>query len=444
MTNKLLWDLIEPATSLFEVTVAYLYFRDFLGKRRDIRGWIYPASFLFYCAALCLLNLFCGYPIVNALFSLVSLVVLSLLFEGSLAGHLFSAALFIAFDMVSDMLSLLCIMALTQHSQQQIVSQSAYRLLGILISNLLLLGITRIVCIGKIEHGTHSHLHAWQWAFLLTLPFVSIVILYTLFSFDIVTQPELTMLRLVSAVGMLFFNLILYFLFTSMMHFLDAQAQVRLLKQQVEFQAAHYRELEASQKEIRRIRHDMNNHLLCLKHLLNSRQYMEAESYLSSLGGAVEDTSDQIDTGNAVLDSLLSAKLMTIQANRIHCEKTIAIPSGLSIAPIDLCIILGNSFDNAIEACTRMKEGKPEIQFVLIYRNKSLMLHLTNTTDAVPRNTGGRFLSAKRRFCEPGIGLSNMERVVQKYDGVMETACENGLFSLSILLNHIEPEKMTG
>lgn len=436
MTSKLLWDLIEPITTVFEVMVAYLFFKDFLGIRENVRRWIYLFWFTLFCVSLCVINKLTISPALTVSFSLVSLILLSLLFDSGTRTKVFAAILFIAFMIASEVLAFFFIQQVAHVRPEQVTEQGTYRLLGILISKLILLVITRIVCMRRLERGVR--LPMWQWALLLTPPLVSIFIMYTIYAYSSISEKNgLTVLSFISSVSILYINIIIYYLFTSVLLNLSMQTRFRLLEQQMSSQLTHYRELEASQKEMRRFRHDIKNHLLCVENLLHSGQSEAAEDYVSSVTGLVGSTTNIISTGNVVLDSLLSAKLTTISENNIRCENIIEVPAGLNIAPIDACIVFGNSFDNAIEACSRIKNGEKNIRFVIAYKNKSLIYNIVNTTDGTVRTGDGGYLSTKRNFSEIGLGLSNIEQVVKKYDGIMQTKTENNKFDLSVVLYRI-------
>jgi sensor histidine kinase regulating citrate/malate metabolism len=144
-----------------------------------------------------------------------------------------------------------------------------------------------------------------------------------------------------------------------------------------------------------------------------------------------------IDTGNPVIDALLNDKFTIAKKIGIEFRKELNLPSNLLIAPTDICAILGNSLDNAIEACKRMKdEGlRREIVLSMSYRDSYLVIVVTNTTDQIPLKEGRFFRSSKPSPELHGLGMHSIERTVKKYDGNMVVKCDQGLFKLEIVMS---------
>jgi len=112
------------------------------------------------------------------------------------------------------------------------------------------------------------------------------------------------------------------------------------------------------------------------------------------------------------------------------------IPENLDIEPVDLCIILGNALDNAIEECQRIEDDsvKKEIVLKMICKNDQLFISVANPMSGKAIIRDGRFVTIKPDARNHGFGLKNIESVVQKYDGILDILTENNIFKLNIAL----------
>lgn len=125
---------------------------------------------------------------------------------------------------------------------------------------------------------------------------------------------------------------------------------------------------------------------------------------------------------------------MFINEKHITFDYTIEIPNKIKMKPVDICVLFGNSLDNAIEACERITEGSKKISMIISYRNNSLIYSLSNSTNGHLVKNGRFFKTSKNNYGEHGLGLSNIERTVEKYNGILNIQHEDNMFKLSAVL----------
>lgn len=202
-----------------------------------------------------------------------------------------------------------------------------------------------------------------------------------------------------------------------------------ILERQVEIQLRHYEKLEKMDSEMRRFRHDYVNHMQSLLSLIKMEEYAEAEEYILKLQNTKHKTEALFTTGNKLADAILTDKSDILSEN-IRIEYQGVIPS--SIENMDLCVILSNSLDNAIEACKEcdfpcvisviaaVKQG----YFVITVKNPTVN---PNSFNDIPPTTK----SDKKSH---GIGLINIKDIATKNNGQLSVRCENHLFELSVTL----------
>ena len=202
--------------------------------------------------------------------------------------------------------------------------------------------------------------------------------------------------------------------------------QNKLMKQQMD-------EIENIYMTMRGWRHDYHNHLQSLKGYLSLNKVDQMKNYLNEL----ETDLDSIDTlyhsGNLQLDSILNAKLAIAEKGhiRIHCDAS--IPPQLHVSDLDLCVILGNLLDNAIESCRKIKN--PDERFIRVYigiLKKQFYISITNATNETVKQRTDHYFTTKRG--DHGHGLKRVDQVVKKYDGYLNRQNEPGVFATEIIL----------
>ena len=168
-------------------------------------------------------------------------------------------------------------------------------------------------------------------------------------------------------------------------------------------------------------RHDIKNHLSVLNGLLNSGKLDESKSYLQKLEAASTKLSIPYQTGNPVVDILLSEKLELAKADGILSEVTLCLPKSCRVDDFDLCVIFANALDNAIRAC-QVIEGAKSIRISGERQGDFYMLAFENTCSDEP-------------LPPAGTGLSNIKSMAEKYHGAMLAEKVDRHFCLNVLLN---------
>lgn len=204
----------------------------------------------------------------------------------------------------------------------------------------------------------------------------------------------------------------------------------QMMEKQVELQISHYNEVEKMNYEINRFRHDYSNHLQSILSLVQMGECSMAEEYILKLKKVKsEPAATLFYTGNRLADAILTNKSSLLdEGSRI--EYSGIMP--LSVDNVDLCVILSNSLDNAIEACHELQKPcmismfakEQQGYFIMSIKNPTLC---SESFYDIPVTT-------KSEKEHHGMGLRNIESVVKKYDGQMKIKCENGFFELVITM----------
>jgi len=183
----------------------------------------------------------------------------------------------------------------------------------------------------------------------------------------------------------------------------------------------HSDEVENIYKQMRDWRHDYHNHIQVLRAYLAAGQAAEADSYLQDLETDLILVDTLIKTGNVMIDAILTAKLSLAKTKNINVDATALVPAKLSIAPVDVCIIVGNLLDNAIEANELLETER----FIRVY----IGLHKEMFYVSVANATGE---GKKKR--SRGIGLTRIDKIANKYGGFVNRQKESGVYATEVML----------
>lgn len=209
----------------------------------------------------------------------------------------------------------------------------------------------------------------------------------------------------------------------------------KILENQVQIQLKHYEKSEKINTEIRRFRHDYNNHMNCMKSLVQSGRYDELMDYINNISDAFPQSGFLYNTGNYIADAILTDKLENARKNGTNISfKGIISPS---INNTDLCIILGNILDNAVEACEKI-DGEKEISVFGGYQHGYFILIAKNPISCHVQTENGIPATTKPDTAYHGFGLQNVESVVKKYDGIMLPECSDDSFTIRLTFNSIQ------
>lgn len=201
----------------------------------------------------------------------------------------------------------------------------------------------------------------------------------------------------------------------------QVQSALASLTQAAQAQKVYILEAQMRYEQTKAFRHDIKNHLLLLDGLLRNGQIAESRDYLKKLESISTSLSFPYQTGNPVLDILLSEKLELAKANEIKTEVSLLLPKACQIDDLDLCIIFANALDNALKACQSIS-GTRSISITGKQQGDFYLLEFYNTC-------------SETSLPHMGIGLSNIKSVAEKYHGVMLIETYDKKFSLNVLLN---------
>ena len=207
----------------------------------------------------------------------------------------------------------------------------------------------------------------------------------------------------------------------------------RLAAYQRELIEIHYAEVENMYRQMRGWRHDYRSHIQVLKAHAAQGDWEAVAAYLDELETDLTAVDTVVKTGNAMADAILNSKISLARSKQIEVRADASIPVELALSELDLCIILGNLFDNAIEASLALPREDRLIRVYLDMKGTQLYISFTNFTAEGKRSkSGGRFRSTKGEG--HGFGLVRIDTIVERLGGWLSRNSEDGAFTTEILL----------
>ena len=220
------------------------------------------------------------------------------------------------------------------------------------------------------------------------------------------------------------------------MSFFTKQIDKRLASYQRELVDTHYREVDNMYRQIRGWRHDYRNHIQTMKVLAANGDMEGLKEYLDMLDTDLNTVDTVVKTGNAMADAILNSKISLAKSREIPVQVDAHIPVKLKMSELDLCCIIGNLFDNAIEASMELK---PEDRLIRVYmdmKGTQLYISFTNFTASGKLQKVGKLFRTTKGDGH-GFGLVRIDAIIERLDGYLSRNSEDGAFTTEILIPQV-------
>ncbi len=311
------------------------------------------------------------------------------------------------------------------HTAMSYAAQYAAMLLILLV----LMSVICIVTIRYIRRPFNRYIRHSDTSY--SIPLVLVLLIMALFSFfsNSTYNHTVSLLLFLTAV-------MSFFVIAKLFHSESSRQQLK--KEQEEYEAriqaqqAEFKEITHKHELLREYRHDMRHHLLALSNILHDSDNTHAEEYIDALVGRLEATENIVYCKNQMINAVLS--LYLTKAKKIGCvlDTQISIPEKLDIEDMDLCIILSNALENAVNACEREDENHRRIKIKINFQ-KALMISIKNNcSESVSFDKNGLPITAPK--AGHGIGMKSIANTVEKYGGILKCEWENDEFRLDTVM----------
>jgi sensor histidine kinase YesM len=276
------------------------------------------------------------------------------------------------------------------------------------------------------------------WITLLLVPAVTLIT-FSVFQFYVENDPgneRILTYIYVSCFGMVFINVLVFVLFGRLQKQLELRRERNMLSSQLELQTQSINRLETLYNRTRAFRHDIKNHILTMNVLAEKGDYDALKNYLRDMSGVIDESDYVRISGISAVDAILNEKMYEAQAQDITTAFDVVNLDKNGIEPLDLCIILSNALDNAIEANLAIEKKEDRYIRLKVHGNETFsVISVSNPVKQAPKkNASGLFDTTKADAESHGFGLKSIESAAAKYRGEMLAKTEDGVFTLVVRL----------
>lgn len=408
-------DVLSFMMDIFFIFTLHILYKKILGVRFEdkaalLLGW-----------GICLISWnVCSYafienPLINGLCSLtINFFALCILYTGNLRAKVILAFVVVVLGIISEVLVVFGMALFNIQIDNNMQDENGLLFIGNAISKIICFIFVKMITFisGKQKH---VKIALSEWIDIFLVPIGSVLIIYIVERND---NFRIDIWKVVFFGILLAINLATYYVYQKVQENALETINQELLRQQNEYYKARYAETQKQWENLRKIKHNMvNNYVLELSYLENKR-YEELEDVYVKAIGSLKEQKNIVDTGNIGVDSIINYKMETAKELGIKIKQEIKIGPQVCISNEDLNVLLGNLFDNAIEAVSKVPEGKRMIDFKISSDETALLFEISNTYDGViTKNQKGEIVTTKADSGNHGIGLKAVQEIVNRYAG---------------------------
>ncbi|MCM3702181.1 sensor histidine kinase [Paenibacillus macerans] len=367
------------------------------------------------------------FPVVlTGILSIGSACIIASLYPVRFESRLFFSILYLILGFIAESLSYYFILIFRLNEGAGELSKLEGRILILFISSFIMLLF--ILTIRFIKLGHDYQLSQIHYVIMGLINLASLIIMNTLFFYS-----EKNLFYILSVAGVLFTNILVIFLFDSINEKFRLADENRQLQKQIDYQYSTYEKTVHTFESIKRVIHDTNKQLLFIRECIQKNHLQEATEHINKTLKQINTPWSKISTGNLVIDALVSNALNIANNNMITMKHDIRINTAdIHIDHYDLCVVIGNVLDNAIEATQLVPKVKDKFIYLQIFTDKhTLVIHISNSRQE-SKNQEQHTIKGNPEF--HGIGLTNIRRVTEKYGGHLKTEVGNHQFDTTVIL----------
>lgn len=413
---------IELAGSVTNIALLSL-FMSRLFVRNKIQSKWYFAFLILLCTGQCVLSLFPNWVIPRTLYLLLGGFLLARLFyEVQTWPAAFASGSFFVLGSVVEILEMLLI-GVRLPDTDLLMQAGAARVIYVVFSNLI--QIPLLILVSHFFNREESDLRIVWLLPLISIQLASISVCYVVQCHA--ADKDFPDYMVFFMAVLLFVNIMIVFYVEALRKNEKEKYLAELTEQHYHLQIEYYQQLLEKQQETKALWHDIKKYTAAMQAVAAQNDSEQLRQIAQAAEDAYERVKDISAVGNPVVDALLNQYLRSAKENQIQVLLDITIPEVLAISTLLLSVVIGNTFDNAIEACRLIAPEKRVIHLQLRKQNRILFYSIENPyIDAVTQLRVGK---------HHGYGLKNVERAVNQNNGNFQVEKSKGLFVIQIRLN---------
>lgn len=413
---------IELAGSITNIALLSLFMSRLFVRNKVQSKWHYTFLTLL-CTGQCVLSLFPNWVIPRTLYLLLGGFLLARLFyEVQTWPAAFASGSFFVLGSVVEILAMLLI-GVRLPDMDLLIQVGAARLIYVVFSNLI--QIPLLILVSHFFNREESDLRIVWLLPLISIQLASISVCYVVQCHA--ADKDFPDYMVFFMAVLLFVNIMIVFYVEALRKNEKEKYLAELTEQHYHLQIEYYQQLLEKQQETKALWHDIKKYTAAMQAVAAQNDSEQLRQIAQAAADAYERVKDISAVGNPVVDALLNQYLRSAKENQIQVLLDITIPEVLAISTLLLSVVIGNTFDNAIEACRLIAPEKRMIHLQLRKQNRILFYSIENPyIDAVTQLRVGK---------HHGYGLKNVERAVNQNNGNFQLEKVDGNFIVQIRLN---------
>lgn len=421
---------INLLTCIFEAIIILIFINTFTNYKEKVSRHTYIVGTLALAFLIFLSNQIMNLGLLNLVFVILFVFVIAFFINRQIKINIILSIISVLILTISEIIVLFVLTFITGLTVEQVTIINSSRTLGIILSKLLALVIFKILC-AKHKNNTAFAMKTSYWILFFLMCSTSVVAIFLIFRLQYESNyVDMYNLSTWCSFGLLYSTFFALYLYERIAKQAEAESKQELFQQQIKAQSKHLDEILITQKQIKRLRHDLSNHLISIQTYFENHDYEAGLSYIKTMKDLTRISEDTIVTGNAALDAIINTKKNIALSKGIEFTTNIQIPENIFVDAVDICIIFGNALDNCIEACNKITDKPKTITLSLFYENDSLICKIVNTT----QNANPFFKTTKKDKLNHGFGIENIKAALSKYENLFRINTTESEFILSFII----------
>lgn len=411
-----------------EMLLAHIYFNGFFTKKSR-PWWATGSAYIVSGIILALLSFVPNASFLRLAFYAIALGLIAYsFFNAGIIQAIYASISYCCLYVLNEML-IFGLFSMFQIDAQTIMSFGYSRSISIIISHMLLW-----LCVLIVLTITQRRRTAITLTFLLTLApgYLAGIVLGLSFCKQVLSGDQgMSVPVLVSAIGLLYLNIVIILYAERAKNASDQKLQAELAEHHYAMQEQYYAQLRSEQEETRAMFHDINKYMQAMRTLAAEANAAEVNQMMAETQELFKSLTTVVDVGNSVVSTILNEYREITEDADIPFDFDVSVPPNLGISAVDLYVLLGNTLDNAIEACQSLPAEDRYIRIQLRTYHNILFYQIENPY-------AQNYLQRSRGKSH-GYGLQNVRKCVEKHNGYMSISQNENKFVLSMRLSDCVP-----
>lgn len=436
MIDGIEWYFFEYALCMIEMVLCYIALKTRLEQRKDvpqylIYGQLAMSAFIIFIMGKTTLIL----PVRLIVGYLNYLAIGAFFFKGKYRDKILLPIVYVVCLSFIDLGVANMVVAITGVDLvNSMLASTAYRFIAAIFSKFILFFMIKLIQYPSDVTLKELPTKFWYMTlFVFAISCVSIIGIVEICTY-IKENERVGLFLTIITLGIFISNMVIYSIIHELSLYLKNEKDFEVIQYQNEILIKATMEKDDFNKEVRKIWHDFNNHISCIDMLLQMQNIVKARKYISEMNASCEDVYMGIKTGNEIADAVINQKFRLAKNNEIPFVMNGFLGEKINMNQVDLCALLSNSLDNAIEANLHIEDKeKRKIHMNIKPYKDYLLVDIINAVNENLDNTKA-LKTIKKDKDRHGIGMISMQKIIEKYEGHLEWICQDNEFKLSLMV----------